>query len=323
MRSPIPAAQARPAPGSDRHEATLEAYRRHLTTVAGLSPNSVRAYVGDVRDLLDHLERMHRPELAELDLTALRSWLARRRTCGASPATLARSASSARRFCAWAVAAGHLPSDPSTSLASIKRGRHLPDVLTAGQAAQLLEAPQARPQPGDPGTEARARAVAARDQVVLELLYGCGIRVAELCGLDQRDVDGDRRTVRVLGKGRKQRVVPFGAPAARALARWASVRHVLAQPQAGDALLVGVRGRRLDVRTAREIVHRRALDTGVPDLSPHGLRHSAATHLVAAGADLRSVQELLGHATLATTQLYTHVTAERLRQTYQLAHPRA
>lgn len=318
----------RPAPASvpraARHEAALEAYREHLTTVAGLSPNTVRAYLSDVRDLVDHLERMHRPDLAELDLTALRSWLARRRTCGAGPATLARSASAARRFCGWAVATGRMPGDPSASLGTVRRGRHLPDVLTAGQAAQLLVPPVAVPEPeGDPRAQARARAVEARNQVALELLYGCGIRVAELCGLDRRDVDGDRRTVRVLGKGRKERVVPFGAPAARALAQWAPVRQELALPAAGDALLVGVRGRRLDVRTAREIVHRRALAAGVPDLSPHGLRHSAATHLVAAGADLRSVQELLGHATLATTQLYTHVTAERLRQTYQLAHPRA
>jgi integrase/recombinase XerC len=171
----------------------------------------------------------------------------------------------------------------------------------------------------------RSEALAQRDQLVVELLYATGIRVSELVGLDIDDVDRGRRVIRVLGKGAKERTVPYGVAAERALDSWLHQgRPQLVAPGAGAALLLGARGRRLDPRAARTIVHERVQSVpGVPDIGPHGLRHTAATHLLDGGADLRSVQELLGHASLATTQIYTHVSVERLRRTYMQAHPRA
>jgi integrase/recombinase XerC len=174
-----------------------------------------------------------------------------------------------------------------------------------------------------------AAALAMRDAAVLELLYASAIRVSELCGLDTGGLDGDRRTVRVFGKGRKERVVPVGLPAVRAVARWEEAgRPVLANARSGGALFLGARGARLDPRTARRIVHARLRDAsdgqGRPaDTGPHGIRHTAATHLLEGGADLRSVQEILGHSSPATTQVYTHVSAERLTASYRQAHPRA
>jgi integrase/recombinase XerC len=164
-----------------------------------------------------------------------------------------------------------------------------------------------------------------RDRAILETLYATGVRVGELCGLDVDDIDAERRVLRVLGKGAKERSVPYGVPAAAALDAW--LRHgrpALARPGAGPALFLGLRGRRIDPRMVRRLVHGYLHEVdGGPDLGPHGLRHSAATHLLEEGADLRSVQELLGHATLATTQIYTHVSADRLKATYEQAHPRA
>ena len=171
--------------------------------------------------------------------------------------------------------------------------------------------------------ESAARAVALRDVALLEVLYATGVRVAELCGLDVDDIDRSRRTLRVLGKGDKERTVPYGLPASRALEDWLAVRANLVSDAAGRALFVGVRGRRLNPRAVRGAVHRAAALAGVADLGPHGLRHSAATHVLSGGADLRSVQELLGHSSLATTQRYTHVSAERLRAVYAQAFPRA
>ncbi|MCL3778561.1 tyrosine-type recombinase/integrase, partial [Actinomyces sp. AC-20-1] len=186
----------------------------------------------------------------------------------------------------------------------------------AGQAREAAR--------GERGAEAaRALATALRDAALLEMLYATGVRVSELCGLDLTDVDRRERTVKVLGKGGKERVVPYGAPADRALAQWLDHRRVLVSPRSGSALFLGVRGGRVDPRAVRELVHRTAAAAGVPDLGPHGLRHSAATHVLSGGADLRSVQELLGHSSLATTQRYTHVTPERLRAVYEQAFPRA
>jgi integrase/recombinase XerC len=229
---------------------------------------------------------------------------------------MARRAAALRTFCAWAHGAGLAETDPGQLLASPKARRNLPPVLRTDEAAQLMTATE----PPDPNS-----AVALRDRLVVELLYASGIRVSELVGLDVDDVDRRRRVLRVLGKGSKQRTVPYGQPADRALERWlTSGRPQLATTDSGAALLLGVRGGRLDQRAVRAIVHRRAAEVpGAPDLGPHGLRHTAATHLLEGGADLRAVQELLGHASLATTQIYTHVSVERLRATYQRAHPRA
>jgi integrase/recombinase XerC len=227
---------------------------------------------------------------------------------------MARRSAALRTFCAWATANGFMPADPAQLLASPKTGRSLPAVLRADEAERLMDADPDAPD-----------AVVLRDRAIVELLYGAGLRVSELAGLDVDDLDRGRRLVRVLGKGSKQRTVPFGVPAARALDDWLGRgRTALAVDGSGPALFLGVRGRRIDPRTVRELVHRRAARVdGAPDIGPHALRHSAATHLLEGGADLRSVQEVLGHASLSTTQIYTHVSVERLRRSYQRAHPRA
>jgi len=296
----------------------LDRFCEHLELERDLSTHTVRAYRGDLTSLFDHAARMGLTGPAQLQLMTLRSWLARLHTAGASRATLARRASSARTFTAWAVRRGVAQTDPGVRLVSPKPHRTLPAVLRATEAAAALDAAPPDDDAGDP-------IQALRDQAVLELLYASGIRVSELCGLDRDDVDLERRTIRVLGKGRKERTVPLGEPAIAALDLWLrDGRPVWATADSGPALLLGARGRRLDPRTARRAVHER-LQTlpGMPDLGPHGLRHSAATHLLEGGADLRTVQELLGHATLATTQIYTHVSIDRLRATYERAHPRA
>jgi integrase/recombinase XerC len=293
--------------------AVVAQFERYLELERGLSAHSVRAYLVDVVGLLDHATRLGRQDLGDLDLGVLRSWLARLRSTGAARSTLARRAASARTFTAFAHRRGLLASDPGVLLASPKPHRELPAVLAAGEARALLESAD------DPTP------VGLRDRLVLELLYATGIRVGELVRLDVDDVDRERRLVRVIGKGDKERSVPFGGPADAVLGEWlARGRPALATPSSGPALLLGNAGRRLDPRAARRLVHTHlSRIDGAPDLAPHGLRHSAATHLLEGGADLRVVQELLGHASLATTQIYTHVSVERLRAAYQQAHPRA
>jgi integrase/recombinase XerC len=292
--------------------AACEAFVGHLALELNRSPHTVRAYEADVVSLLQHAVGERIVEVSELDIHVLRSWLARMRATGASRATLARRGSSARTFTAWAHRTGRLATDPGQLLAAPKAQRALPDVLRLDEAARLVEVK---------GQDV----VDLRDRAVLELLYATGVRVSELCGLDLEDVDVGRRILRVLGKGSKQRAVPYGVPAQRALDAWLTRgRPVWAGSRSGRALLLGARGGRVDPRTVRDVVHRRlSAVPGAPDMGPHGLRHTAATHLLEGGADLRSVQELLGHATLATTQIYTHVSIERLRKSYERAHPRA
>jgi integrase/recombinase XerC len=291
-------------------------FERHLRLERNRSAHTVRAYVGDVVGFLDHLATLGGRSVADIELRHLRGWLGVLRSRGASRATLARRSAALRTFCAWAHLIGLAPSDVGQLLASPRPHRTLPAVLRTDEAARLMTAPQSA-DPADP--------VELRNRLVLELLYATGIRVAELVGLDLEDVDRRRRVLRVLGKGAKQRTVPFGIPADKAIEDWLrDGRPALAGPASGAALLLGVRGRRLDQRAVRGLVHRRAAAVpGAPDLGPHGLRHTAATHLLDGGADLRAVQELLGHASLSTTQIYTHVSVERLRQTYERAHPRA
>jgi integrase/recombinase XerC len=295
----------------------LGAYERHLVSERDLTPHTVRAYIGDVTSLLDHAGRLGMTRVDELDLRTLRSWLARQQTTGRSRTTIARRATSARVFTAWLARTGQVTTDAGAALGSPKRHKSLPAVLRADEAEALISAAAALADDGSP--------LGVRDVAMLELLYATGIRVGELAGLDVDDVDAERRVVRVLGKGRKERSVPYGTPAARALDRWLrSGRPALRAEGAGPALFLGARGRRIDQRAVRDLVHRRIAEVpGAPDIGPHGLRHTAATHLLEGGADLRSVQELLGHASLATTQLYTHVTTDRLRRAYRQAHPRA
>ncbi|PPA59548.1 tyrosine recombinase XerC [Micromonospora chalcea] len=304
----------------------VDDFADHLSRVRNRSVHTVRAYVTDLVSLLDHAVRMGCAELPELDLAVLRSWLAKQRTMGAARTTMARRAAAARTFSAWAHRAGLLADDIAAPLASPRARRELPTVLRADQAAALMEAARRAdaPQPeGLPGADT-PEAVLLRDRLLLELLYGTGVRISEACGLDVTDVDQGRRVVRVLGKGGRERSVPYGVPAQRALDAWLSVgRPALAMPGSGRALLLGARGGRLNPTTARRIVADWTEAAGVPRVTPHGLRHSAATHLLEGGADLRAVQELLGHSSLASTQIYTHVSVERLRAAYRQAHPRA
>jgi integrase/recombinase XerC len=309
---------AEPHPGLPAELADLlDEFTRHLRSERGLSEHSVRAYRGDVTTLLEHARRMGRDHVSDLDLLTLRSWLAGQATRGRARATLARRAAAARTFTGWAHRRGLVAQDAGALLATPRGGRTLPGVLRREEADALLHVAGLAADDESP--------VGLRDLAVLEVLYASGIRVGELCGLDVDDVDRSRRVVRVLGKGSKERTVPVGAPAVRAVDRWlADGRPALATPTSGPALFLGARGRRVDPRTVRRAVHGLLAHVpGAPDLGPHGLRHSAATHLLEGGADLRSVQELLGHATLATTQIYTHVSVDRLKATYDQAHPRA
>ncbi|MDG4802358.1 tyrosine recombinase XerC [Micromonospora sp. WMMD980] len=313
----------------------VDDFADHLSRVRNRSAHTVRAYVTDLVSLLDHAVRMGCADLAGLDLAVLRSWLAKQRTTGTARTTMARRAAAARTFSAWAHRAGRLPADVAAPLVSPRARRELPTVLRADQAATLMDAP-ARPTPDtdratddDPTTtlpvgDEPPDAVLLRDRLLLELLYGTGVRISEACGLDVADVDQARRVVRVLGKGGRERAVPYGVPAQRALDAWLDTgRPALTAPGSGRALLLGARGGRLNPTTARRIVAAWTGAAGVPRVTPHGLRHSAATHLLEGGADLRAVQELLGHSSLASTQIYTHVSVERLRAAYRQAHPRA
>lgn len=296
---------------------TLDDYVDHLSRHRDLSAHTVRAYRGDLLDLFVHLQRLGVEDLSGVTVRSLRSWLANQQTRGRARGTLQRRTAAVRVFGRWAVQTGRLDHDPAAALRSPKRIRSLPPTLEPADAARMLaEALRVVADGGGPG--------AARDVAMLELLYATGIRVSELCGLDLGDLDLARQTVRVLGKGNKQRTVPYGVPAGRALDAWLAQRTEIAGPDAGVAVFVGDRGKRIDQRVVRRTVHRAlGVVDGAPDLGPHGLRHAMATHLLEGGADLRSVQELLGHASLATTQIYTHVSDARLRAAFRQAHPRA
>ncbi len=321
--------------------AALARFGRHLAAERGLSPHTVRAYLGDITALLAFAAGDGCGQLADLDIFVLRGWLGSQHQAGQARASIARRAASARAFTAFAHRRGLLAADPGAQLGTPKVHRRLPDVLAPEQMAAVLAArPRAAgavrgPQQGGLRSGADSGALASalelRDTAIIELLYATGIRVSELCGLDAGDLDTSRRAVRVLGKGSKERVVPVGIPAVRAVLDWLhDGRPVVLTGQhdgpglAGAALFLGARAGRIDPRTVRRVVHGRIDAAGsAPDTGPHGLRHTAATHLLEGGADLRSVQEILGHASLATTQLYTHVSIDRLISVYRQAHPRA
>lgn len=293
----------------------LAEYERHLVSERDLSAHSVRAYVTDLHALAVHAERLGVTEPSDMTIRTLRSWLANLQSLGKARTTMARRAASARVFTAWLVRTGRASADPGALLASPKARRDLPDALTQTEMRAVLDASMT--DLADEGPRGQ------RDLAILELLYATGIRVGELVGLDVDDLDRGRRVVRVFGKGRKERSVPYGAPAADALELWLSSGRP-AMTSGEPAVFVGMRGSRIDPRAVRRIVHERlgAVEGG-PDLGPHGLRHTAATHLLEGGADLRSVQEILGHASLGTTQIYTHVSNDRLKAAFKLAHPRA
>lgn len=300
----------------EAYAAVLADFERHLAVERDLTPHTVRAYLGDLTSLLDHVARLGGESLDDIDLRSLRSWLAKQQTLGKARTTIARRATAARVFTAWLLRTGRIAADPGARLASPKAHRPLPEVLRQDEALALVETAVA--------AAVEEGSLGIRDAAILELLYATGIRVGELCGLDVDDLDFDRYVVRVFGKGRKERTVPFGKPAGIALQRWLVERRTIARDGSGAALFLGARGGRVDQRVVRKVVHDRVSSVpGAPDIAPHGLRHTAATHLLEGGADLRTVQEMLGHASMATTQVYTHISNDRLRTAYQQAHPRA
>ncbi|BBH64348.1 tyrosine recombinase XerC [Actinoplanes sp. OR16] len=312
----------------------VDDFGQHLAGVENRSEHTVRAYLGDVVSLLDHAVREGRYGLDDLDITVLRGWLAARMGEGAARTSQARRAAAARAFTGWAHRAGRASDDPGAQLASPRAHRNLPAVLRADQAEALVTQQSAKHRPKDRQETAEDERQAAedrpatpegiRDRAVLEMLYATGIRVSELCGLNRADVDHGRQVVRVFGKGAKERAVPYGHPARDALDLWLRAGWPeLANRLSRDALFLGAKGGRLQPTVVRRIVAGAARAAGLPHTSPHDLRHSAATHLLDGGADLRAVQELLGHSSLSSTQIYTHVSTERLRAAFKQAHPRA
>ena len=294
------------------------AFARYLEAERNLSVHTVRAYMGDLDSFFEHLERVDLTDFASLELSHIRSWLANQQVKGGARTTLSRRATSIRLFTKWATKKGYLAKDVGATLATPKGARTLPDVLTIADASLAMDAMAARVGEED-------GPISKRDAAMLEILYASGARVSELCGLDLEDIDYSRHTIRVLGKGNKERTIPIGNPAMRALESWLQDgRDSLAGAKSERAVFLGARGKRIDQRTVRTMVyHALAALEGVEKMGPHALRHSAATHLLEGGADLRTVQEILGHASLATTQIYTHVSTERLQKAFKQAHPRA
>jgi integrase/recombinase XerC len=293
-------------------------FERYLEAERNLSVHTIRAYLGDLDSFFDHLERLDLIDLSALELSHIRSWLANQQVKGGARTTLSRRATSIRLFTKWATKKGYLVKDVGATLATPKGARTLPDVLTVADASLAMDAMAARVGEED-------GPISKRDAAMLEILYASGARVSELCGLDLEDIDYSRQTIRVLGKGNKERTIPIGNPAMRALELWLKDgRESLVGAKSERAVFLGARGKRIDQRTVRTMVyHALAALEGVEKMGPHALRHSAATHLLEGGADLRTVQEILGHASLATTQIYTHVSTERLQKAFKQAHPRA
>ena len=303
---------------SENYEKLIAAFTRHLQVERSLSTHTVRAYLGDLESLITHLETIGVADIADLELVHLRSWLANQQVKGGARTTLSRRAVSVRLFTKWAVKNKFLAKDVAATLATPKGHRTLPEVLEIGDAKLAMDSLATR-------AAEEETPISLRDVAMVEVLYASGARVAELCGLDLSDIDYDRQTIRVLGKGNKERTIPLGNPAMRALNLYLKeARDTLKNAQSANAVFLGVRGKRIDQRTVRTVVYNalQAIE-GIERMGPHALRHSAATHLLEGGADLRTVQEILGHASLATTQIYTHVSTERLQKAFKQAHPRA
>jgi integrase/recombinase XerC len=295
-----------------------DAFLKYLESERNLSAHTIRAYLGDLDSFFEHLEKLDVTEFSKLELSHIRSWLANQQVKGGARTTLSRRAVSIRLFTKWATKQGYLAKDVGATLATPKGARILPDVLNVADAGLAMDALATRVAEED-------GPLSKRDCAMVEVLYASGARVSELCGLDLQDIDYERNTIRVIGKGNKERTIPLGNPAMRALDAWLKEgRPALAGDKSDRAVFLGARGKRIDQRTVRTVVYH-ALEAleGAVKLGPHALRHSAATHLLEGGADLRTVQEILGHASLATTQIYTHVSTERLQKAFKQAHPRA
>ena len=291
-------------------------FETHLDAGRGYSANTVKAYLIDVQDLAAYFEKQKLSNLEDLELEHIRDWLWQVTQKGATKATVARKSAAVRSFTAWALKSGLTNSDPGLRLRSPKASRTLPKVVSRESLAMVFDVLQEK------ATEDNPQGV--RDLLAVELLYASGARVSELVGLDLESIDYSRNIMRVMGKGSKQRMIPFGQPARAALDTWIRIsRPMLANEKSGRALILNSRGQRIGVRQIYSLVANILEATPTGSAGPHSLRHSAATHLLDGGADLRAVQELLGHASLGTTQIYTHVSIERLRDGYKNAHPRA
>ncbi|MBU3716152.1 MAG: tyrosine recombinase XerC [Candidatus Nanopelagicaceae bacterium] len=294
------------------------AYSEHLRNERNLSENSIRAYLADLESMLAHVNQMGVTEFSTLELDHLRSWLANLQVKGAARASITRRVVSIRAFTYWGAKRGWLDKDIGRDLVAPKPERHLPEILDIDSAAELIKYLEQRA-----GEDENPSSL--RDLAIVELLYGTGIRVSELVGVDLQDIDRERLTLRVIGKGNRERVVPIGNPAMRSIDSWLEkARPSFANHLSSNALFIGSRGKRIDPRVVRDVVYEATQAIGKEiKVGPHALRHSAATHLLEGGADLRTVQEILGHSSLSTTQIYTHVTEERLKRAYEQAHPRA
>lgn len=298
----------------------IGAWGVYLRANLAVSEHTLRAYVSDLRSFTTYcqVDELSTENIRSVvTLRAIRAWLASLVQQGKSRSTISRRTASIRSFTAWAYRRGYLDSDPGLLVTSARGDQKLPQVQTPSDTAELLSyAATCAREENSP--------TAIRDWTILETIYATGIRVSEVCSLDTTSIDQQGMTLRVIGKGNKERVVPFTRACLSALQAWLSHgRQSLAIPEAGRALFVGDKGRRIDPRVIRAMIHRMCAQAGVRDLAPHALRHTAATHILAGGADLRAVQEMLGHSSLQTTQRYTHVDAQRLSAIYKQAHPRA
>lgn len=293
----------------------VDDFSRYLSAERGFSPNTVRSYRADLARLSEFAEKQGVDGSQGFTLDLLRDWLWQGTQDGLAKSTLARRSAAVRAFSAWQ-AKRDGSTDAAVRLKSPKPDRSLPRVLTRPQLGDILASLEVKAATGDPN--------AVRDLCVIELLYASALRVSELVGLDQGSVDLGRLTVRVLGKGSKERVVPFGVPAKDAIVAYLDGARAALLSEPTPALFLGVQGRRLNSRAVYRLVSGllEEIPGGGPS-GPHALRHTAATHLLDGGADLRAVQEMLGHASLGTTQIYTHVSMERLKDSYRSAHPRA
>ena len=294
----------------------LEDYRRYLQYAKSFSPASIKAYLADLRGWLDHCEITEEESiLPACTLPAARNWLAQLRSQGQSATTIARKIAALRAFSKWAKQNQVLETDFAKQLRTPKTAKNLPHMLSVSQAKKLLAWCE---------SQADTSAVMARDWAIFELIYATGARVGEICALVPEDIDFNSRTVRLWGKGSKERIVPFSPQAEKALRFYLQrARGELQKSPPTDALFLGAQGGVISERIVRGRLHRACALAGVPDLGPHGLRHSMASHMLEGGADLRVIQEMLGHSALSTTQRYTHVDAHRLIGAYQQAFPRA
>ena len=291
-----------------------------VASLTACAPATRDAYRSDLADFTAWSAAVSVPGPSSVDRRLLRRYLLDMTERPLAARTIARRASALRRYFRWAARTGRIAADPSVALRAPRGVGRLPRIIQDAQLNQILEGSPADAMADGSATGLQAEARRRRDDAVLEILYGSGLRVAELCGLDRSDLDLDRGRVRVWGKGSKERQVPMSEPSVTSVRHWlAHGRPLLAPAEAGDAVFVNLRGHRLTPRDVRRILDRRSPEP----THPHALRHTFATHLLDGGADLRSVQELLGHEDLATTQIYTHVSRERMRQVYDRTHPRA